>query len=325
MATTEKFPFELEPGERVLWSGTPRTGVVFGSSDVLQVPISVVIMYVFVTQLRIASFRGPVDVLLALAIFIAVMYFAVGRFLFDAYCRRKTAYALTSERMLVRESALSDFVKSFPLNTITARRASTSGRTIAAVVVGATLCSFGCRNADKPAAVSAAAAVPVRPDSAAQTPPAAATSPWTVTDSGAGPLRIGMTRDQLALDLHAQPPKRTKADSGCAYLEIDGIPKGMRTMWIAATLARIEIVAPGFRTDRGAQVGDALSRIDSLYQGSMTAMPAKYDPRGKYLVVRPAAGLDSSRRIVFETDSTRHVTRYRVGREPEVEWVEGCS
>jgi hypothetical protein len=99
----------------------------------------------------------------------------------------------------------------------------------------------------------------------------------------------------------------------------------MRTMWVAATLARIEILAPRLPTDRGAQVGDTEARVESLYHGSITAMPAKYDPEGRYLVVRPAAPLDSSRRIVFETDSTRRVTRYRVGREPEVEWVEGCS
>jgi hypothetical protein len=47
------------------------------------------------------------------------MYALVGRLFFDAYRRSKSAYALTSERMLVRESVFSDFVKAFPLDTIT--------------------------------------------------------------------------------------------------------------------------------------------------------------------------------------------------------------
>ena len=119
MTTPENFPFALEPGERVLWSGAPRTGLMFRSSDILQVVVSLIILYVFATQLRNASFRGPIDIILGLVIFIAVMYFAVGRFFFDAYRRRRSAYALTSERMLIRESVLSNFVKSFPLNTIT--------------------------------------------------------------------------------------------------------------------------------------------------------------------------------------------------------------
>lgn len=148
---------------------------------------------------------------------------------------------------------------------------------------------------------------------------------WAVTDSGAGVLRIGMTRDQLALDLHAPVPKHTRADSGCAYLAIGGIPAGMRTMWVAATLARIDIGAPKLSTDRGVKIGDEQSKVEKLYRGRVSAMPAKYDPRGKYLVVRPVPPADSSHRIVFETDSSTKVTRYRVGREPEVEWVEGCS
>ena len=119
MATPENFPFELEPGERVLWSGAPRKGLAFRSADLLQVPISLIILYVLATKLRYVSFDGPLEAAIAAVIIIAVLYFAVGRFFFDAYRRGKSAYALTSERMLVRESVLSDFVKSFPLNTIT--------------------------------------------------------------------------------------------------------------------------------------------------------------------------------------------------------------
>ena len=32
-------------------------------------------------------------------------------------------------------------------------------------------------------------------------------------------------------------------------------------------------------TDRGARVGDTQTRIESLYRGRVSAMPAKYDPR----------------------------------------------
>ena len=163
------------------------------------------------------------------------------------------------------------------------------------------------------------------PDSSGAAAHGTTQAAWTVTDSGAGVLRIGMTRGQLALDLHATPPKHTRADSGCAYLAVAGIPAGMRTMWVAATLARIDIGAPKIATDRGAKIGDREARIDSLYRGRVTTMPAKYDPHAKYLVIHPPPSADSTRRIVFETDSTTRVTRYRVGREPEVEWVEGCS
>ena len=186
------------------------------------------------------------------------------------------------------------------------------------------LVASGCRVAEKAHVDTSTTSVP-HADSSASPPSPVVASPWAVTDSGAGVLRIGMTRDQLALDLHATPPKHTRADSGCAYLAVAGIPPGMRTMWVAATLARIDVSAASLPTDRGARVGDTPTRIESLYRGRVSAMPAKYDPRGKYLVVRPTPPADSTLRIVFETDSTARVTRYRVGREPEVEWVEGCS
>ena len=213
--------------------------------------------------------------------------------------------------------------------------------TRACIAVAIVVATLGCRAAEKSPADSSGSAASVRADSIAPAPVAAApaptpapapapvpphpivTSAWAVTDSGAGVMRIGMTRDQLALDMHSAVPKHTRADSGCAYLAVPGIPAGMRTMWVAATLARIDIGAPKLPTDRGVSVGDKAAKVEQLYQGSVTAMPAKYDPRGKYLVVK--SGPDTTHRIVFETDSTSRITRYRVGREPEVEWVEGCS
>lgn len=211
---------------------------------------------------------------------------------------------------------------------MTVTRLRTAFAVVRAVAVVAAL---GCVAADKkpPSDTAVALGPSPAPPKATTAPPqpskTTVSSPWAVTDSGAGVLRIGMTRDQLALDQHAVVPKHTRADSGCAYLAIPGIPAGMRTMWVAATLARIDVSAKKLSTDRGVSVGDRESRIDTLYAGRVTKTPAKYDPHGKYLVVHPAAGADSTRRIVFETDSTMRVTRYRVGREPEVEWVEGCS
>ena len=119
MDTTEKSSFELEPAERVLWSGTPRRGLVFQPFDALQVPISLVILYILATKMDLSNLDDPVEAVLGLVILAVVIYVSVGRFFFDAYRRGRSTYALTSERMLIRESLFSDFVKSFPLNTIT--------------------------------------------------------------------------------------------------------------------------------------------------------------------------------------------------------------
>ena len=57
----------------------------------------------------------------------------------------------------------------------------------------------------------------------------------------------------------------------------------------------------------------------TVYELAITA-ESKLELRREF-VVTPA---DTTRRLVFETDGAR-VLRYRAGRRPEVEWVEGCS
>ena len=60
----------------------------------------------------------------------------------------------------------------------------------------------------------------------------------------------------------------------------------------------------------------------ALYGGRVKSEPHKYVRGGHYLVVPSPA--DSDAQLVFETDGKR-VTSYRVGRLPEVRWVEGCG
>ena len=45
--------------------------------------------------------------------------------------------------------------------------------------------------------------------------------------------------------------------------------------------------------------------------------------RGRWLVVRPADGGEA--RLVFETGVDGVITSWRVGLEPQVHYVEGCS
>jgi hypothetical protein len=93
-------------------------------------------------------------------------------------------------------------------------------------------------------------------------------------------------------------------------------------MVVNGQVARVEVSNAAVATTAGARVGDTEARITALYPGRVQTTPHKYTD-GRYLTVRGAAA-DSVHRLVFETDGQR-VTRYRGGRMPEVEWVEGCS
>jgi hypothetical protein len=161
--------------------------------------------------------------------------------------------------------------------------------------------------------------------SAAATPAASAPPAWVVSDSGAGPLRVGMSFAMAGAALHSSVPDTAKVERACAYVPMAGVPRDVRLMWVDGHLARIDVDNDSLVTTLGARVGDPAARIDSLYAGRVTTKPHKYLRGGSYLVVGTPSGSGAGARIVFETDSAQRVRLFRVGREPEVEWVEGCA
>lgn len=88
-------------------------------------------------------------------------------------------------------------------------------------------------------------------------------------------------------------------------------------------LARADVTAPGIATAEGLEVGQSAARADSLYAAVAVRSPHKYE-EGEYLVVRPLAPADTTHRLVIELVGGS-VKRFRVGRSPQVEYVEGCS
>jgi hypothetical protein len=110
----------------------------------------------------------------------------------------------------------------------------------------------------------------------------------------------------------------------CDYAKIRGAPDGILVMIEKGTISRIDITrGSSVVTAAGAKIGDSEARIKSLYPGLVTTQPHKYTD-GHYLVVTPGSAEEKGFRIVFETDGSK-VLRYRSGRTPAVEYVEGCS
>jgi hypothetical protein len=148
-------------------------------------------------------------------------------------------------------------------------------------------------------------------------------SAWTVTPSGIGRVRVGMTVDELRLvagDI-ATPAGGVPA---CAYVRPASVPRGVAVMLAGGRVARVDVDSAGVRSDAGVAVGDTSASVMQAYAARVTTMPHKYVRGGEYLIVRPSSPSDSTLRIVFESEAGR-ITRYRSGRVPEVEWVERCG
>ncbi|HEY9834592.1 MAG TPA: hypothetical protein V6D26_28840 [Stenomitos sp.] len=138
-----------------------------------------------------------------------------------------------------------------------------------------------------------------------------------------GPIRVGMSVAQAEA---AAGVKLTRPDNKeCSYIRPQGSKYDFLMMVTNNRIARIDIRGKSrITTISGARIGDTESKIKSLYPGRITVTPAKYAPNGHYLIFTPKDRNDAHYRIVFETDGNR-VTEFRSGKQPEVEWVEGCS
>lgn len=175
-------------------------------------------------------------------------------------------------------------------------------------------------NVTPPASGDSARTATTSSTSSAASPAASSAAANTVSFAGVPPLRIGMSEAKARSAL-GMPATKGTGSKACRYLDTGGRSHAF-VMLVRDTVARLDVRDSTLATDTGVRVGDAESRVKSLYAGKVTVQPHKYVQGGHYLVV--SAPADSTRRLVFETDGKR-VTSYRVGRMPEVSWVEGCS
>ena len=154
-------------------------------------------------------------------------------------------------------------------------------------------------------------------------PPTSAPAPdadMTVTSSGVGPVRIGMTLAEVHTALVAPLTQPVEMQQECDYANFPAAGGSVFLMVHRDTVVRVDIAPAGLRTDGGVGVGSSAAEVETAH-GTLERQPHKY-VTGEYLVTAPD---QAGNRLVFETDSAGTVTAYRAGREPYVRWVEGCS
>jgi hypothetical protein len=95
----------IMPGERVVWVGVPRTGIVFRESDIYVIPatflwMALVLLDLVDDQMWRGGAINPVN-LIAIG---AGLYATIGRFGLDSWLRAGTRYGLTDRRVLILRS-----------------------------------------------------------------------------------------------------------------------------------------------------------------------------------------------------------------------------
>ncbi len=103
----DAFAGRLLSGERILWSGRPRRGLLLTASDIFLIPFSVMwcgfaIVWTFMAS---QSDKASIFFILWGLMFVLIgLYMVVGRFVTDAWIRRNTNYAVTNKRIMIDRS-----------------------------------------------------------------------------------------------------------------------------------------------------------------------------------------------------------------------------
>jgi hypothetical protein len=183
------------------------------------------------------------------------------------------------------------------------------------------------------AATTAAPTTVAAPSSTTPAPERRLTPRSTVTPGGIGPVRVGMTIAQAERAGGVRLLRRyTEYAPRCFYVVPKGWPKQrdgdvlIDTLGFMVTdgrIARVDVWSGDTVASAGVGIGSTETAVRQAYPGRVETTSHHYEgPTGHYLTFVPPGDVDE--RIVFETDG-KTVTRYRAGKRPEVEFVEGCA
>lgn len=116
----ERISQELFNDETLLWSGVPKQGLMLKPSDAVFVPFSIIWggFAIFWEASVVTTGAGLFFDLWGIPFVAVGLYMMVGRFFADSYERKRTAYGVTSRRVIVVRGIFRDQVRSFTLRSL---------------------------------------------------------------------------------------------------------------------------------------------------------------------------------------------------------------
>jgi hypothetical protein len=144
-----------------------------------------------------------------------------------------------------------------------------------------------------------------------------------LTQNGLGSMRLGMTVDQAQrrTGQRIQNNLFTPGDTSCGIAQLFPESLGVNMQTTKLRIWVINVSRPGITTRAGIEVGDSVSDLRRAYRSRLRSQPNKYTPKARdYWVAFPR-----NRKLVFYANPKKQVTQISSGRQPEIDFVEGCS
>jgi hypothetical protein len=146
-----------------------------------------------------------------------------------------------------------------------------------------------------------------------------AASSWCLGLGGIGPIRAGMTVEQVLGLADFSGIERKQPAGECWYLRYGS---DFALMIIDGKVARLELQGNSkLRTFSGAHIGTTEAELAALYGKRLDVQPHKYDPAGHTITMKSSGGEYGLR---FETSGGK-VTAIQAGPWQHLNYVEGCG
>lgn len=141
-----------------------------------------------------------------------------------------------------------------------------------------------------------------------------------------GPIEIGMTVPEAtqAAGIPFTQQASGGEEYGCLYYNLEPQVEGVAFMVVDDRIVRIDVTGGDIETLSGAGIGTTEAEIRQMYPDRLESEEHPYDPEGKYLIYVPKSAKNSNYRVIFETDGSGTVQRFRSGQLPDVLAIEGC-
>jgi hypothetical protein len=110
----------LSYNEKLLWTGRPKTGIVFRTSDIPLIPFSLLWFGVAIFwEYNVLKTGISFFALFGIPFIIMGLYISIGRFYFDALRRKNTSYGITDNRVIIKSGLFSKSIKSLNIRSMT--------------------------------------------------------------------------------------------------------------------------------------------------------------------------------------------------------------